>query len=515
MIRKALSASEVCIDVFQVSFTRTEIPLFDLDFTKGIQEALQKNHQKGNVNFKVRILLSADWWALKPQNDFQVYHFRKWLEKKGLSDYVEIKYCTYKDFSHAKTVCIDKQFLIVGSQNWDYSAFGTGGTLDLAEYNLGVDSKVAADDYLDYFNNFWENHSEPYKVNDESVDPQAVVANAQDGDVVTFVGDSYQISEPIEINKQISIISMGSVFEPAALHKASAGSSPLFRIQSPNVTLSGLVLKNTYGFAVEISQDSERLQNIQIQNCLFEKTTGGINISASSLPVHFKIENNTFVNGENAVYLDSANPATLLSLIRNNIFYGQTCPVKIVSENDRGVEYGYNLFFDCNGSCLSNWHDGNFDLTSSIHDNLFDVDPLFVYPDTGNYNLQRGSPAIDSGDTLVYNNRTFDGDGDGFPRIDIGAFEYFPDSLFVGRKQYSHDSRPNDFVLSQNYPNPFNNSTTIRFTIPCECKVQLNIYNIKGQVVATLLNTWKNAGSHRFTFDSKGLPLKFNPAQKY
>ncbi len=48
---------------------------------------------------------------------------------------------------------------------------------------------------------------------------------------------------------------------------------------------------------------------------------------------------------------------------------------------------------------------------------------------------------------------------------------------------------PSDFELSSNYPNPFNPSTTIRFGVPVESQVKIEIFNILGQRVTELVNT--------------------------
>ena len=61
------------------------------------------------------------------------------------------------------------------------------------------------------------------------------------------------------------------------------------------------------------------------------------------------------------------------------------------------------------------------------------------------------------------------------------------------------------YRLEQNYPNPFNPSTKIEFAIPAQSKVEMKVYNILGQEVATLVNETLNAGNHAVTFDASRL----------
>lgn len=58
------------------------------------------------------------------------------------------------------------------------------------------------------------------------------------------------------------------------------------------------------------------------------------------------------------------------------------------------------------------------------------------------------------------------------------------------------------FELSQNYPNPFNPSTTIKYSIPHECKVLLTVYNLLGQKVTELINETKLAGTYEVQFNA-------------
>ena len=64
---------------------------------------------------------------------------------------------------------------------------------------------------------------------------------------------------------------------------------------------------------------------------------------------------------------------------------------------------------------------------------------------------------------------------------------------------------PSDFAISNNYPNPFNPSTQIKFELPETADVSINVYNIVGQRVATLVNDQFQAGFHQATFKADNL----------
>lgn len=80
--------------------------------------------------------------------------------------------------------------------------------------------------------------------------------------------------------------------------------------------------------------------------------------------------------------------------------------------------------------------------------------------------------------------------------------------LFVmGSREYLDEQQtkflPEQVQLMPNYPNPFNPATTIRFVLPQESKVQLQVFDVIGRRVATLINNdVRSAGIHRVSFDA-------------
>jgi hypothetical protein len=88
------------------------------------------------------------------------------------------------------------------------------------------------------------------------------------------------------------------------------------------------------------------------------------------------------------------------------------------------------------------------------------------------------------------------------PQAEVSSF-----SVVVGKEYLVHERLknviPNDFSLSQNFPNPFNPGTTIPFALPSRSRITINVYNIMGQKVKTLVNGTMDAGKHQVSWDGK------------
>tara|TARA_B100001964_G_C14033867_1_gene509527 strand:- start:505 stop:873 length:369 start_codon:yes stop_codon:yes gene_type:complete len=62
---------------------------------------------------------------------------------------------------------------------------------------------------------------------------------------------------------------------------------------------------------------------------------------------------------------------------------------------------------------------------------------------------------------------------------------------------------PQSVSLEQNYPNPFNSDTIIRFALPSSQPVTLEVYNLAGQRVTTLLRGLRSAGTYSVHWDGR------------
>jgi len=72
--------------------------------------------------------------------------------------------------------------------------------------------------------------------------------------------------------------------------------------------------------------------------------------------------------------------------------------------------------------------------------------------------------------------------------------------------EYLKSGIPKEYSLNQNYPNPFNPSTKIRFDLPNQEQIIIDVFNQIGEKVATILNSNLSAGYYEVEFDASNLP---------
>ena len=90
---------------------------------------------------------------------------------------------------------------------------------------------------------------------------------------------------------------------------------------------------------------------------------------------------------------------------------------------------------------------------------------------------------------------------------------YVADRTNVGIYRFTDPAKADDpavsipvkFNLYPAYPNPFNSTTTIRYTLPYPSSISLQIYNLCGQRMTTLFNSYKQPGIHAATLTANDL----------
>ena len=82
-----------------------------------------------------------------------------------------------------------------------------------------------------------------------------------------------------------------------------------------------------------------------------------------------------------------------------------------------------------------------------------------------------------------------------------GNFEY------SSTVEVTVNNLPTLFELSQNYPNPFNPSTVIKYSLPSKEFVQLRVFNLLGNEIATLINEVQEAGNYTIEFNAAKISI--------
>lgn len=193
-------------------------------------------------------------------------------------------------------------------------------------------------------------------------------------------------------------------------------------------------------------------------------------------------------------------------------------PVKVVAQADTVTNYIIKYNAD---SSTTLWHYPTFELAFSAYPDFMTIEPTAkaLFKDAAGTNVygvkNSGTTfntvflALDAGalqfrgDTSLHNA--------GYTTVTDPKYQWIVDikslsnSFFDGVTSVKPVSEivPGQFTLGQNYPNPFNPTTQIEYNVPVRSNVAINIFNILGQKVATIVNDVHEAGTHRATWNGK------------
>lgn len=181
----------------------------------------------------------------------------------------------------------------------------------------------------------------------------------------------------------------------------------------------------------------------------------------------------------------------------------QDVDVEIVAHTPTGQNGFLNAWIDFNG-------DGSFDTSTETI-----INNVEISSDTYTYTISIPDSAV-SGNTFArFRFSQLSGlgpdDNVGLSALlnsygEVEDYQVTIDSLITSVDEPAFGAIPNEFKLHQNYPNPFNPVTTIVYDVAEQTHVKLDVYNVLGQKVASLVNEIKSPGSYRVEFGTQNLP---------
>ena len=262
-----------------------------------------------------------------------------------------------------------------------------------------------------------------------------------------------------------------------------------------NAIVEGNILHdNGHGGGSAINMDG--VQNSKIfNNLIYNNHATGIamfQIDGGDASKNNKVYNNTVIQPSdgrwNIIAVDGSTGNTLYNniLINHHSFRGS---IAIDAASASGFVSDYNILVnrlsndDGNSNMtLPQWQSLGYDFHSLIAD---PEDQIFVDYQNSNFHLLQNAQAVDAGTNLVLPTVFEDLDNISRPQgsgFDIGCYEYNSISSVTGV------IFPGDFHLYQNYPNPFNPTTIISWQSPVDSRQSLKVYNVLGNLVATLVD---------------------------
>jgi hypothetical protein len=205
------------------------------------------------------------------------------------------------------------------------------------------------------------------------------------------------------------------------------------------------------------------------------------------------IENNTIINNSGSTGTGGVLAYGSTLTLRNNILWGNA-PSQLQAVGGGTINISY---CDVQGG-----YTGTGNISSY---------PIFA--DT-NYILANNSPCIDAGDSTSIYNDPVDSAHTGFAKFpskgtlrnDIGAYGGQNSNLLSGTSvigiRYTDITVPDGYNLIGNFPNPFNPSTTIKFSVPKQSIVSLNIYDVTGRLIENLFSSEISGGNYEIMWDA-------------
>jgi len=296
---------------------------------------------------------------------------------------------------------------------------------------------------------------------------------------------------------------------------SSGGGIGLYSGANPNI-INNIIVHNSaeYGGGMQMETNCNPIiRNNLIYDNAADFEGGGVDLEDNCNPVFI---NNTIVYnlalfGGGVDCEVNSNPIFRNTILWANIGNINGAQVHLFSE-DSDPDF-YYCDIEGGSGAFGLWYGGLIYVTyNGIYENNIDDNPDSTSQNEYLFLLSDSSPCIDSGDPdAIYNdidNPTNPGfakwPSKGLLRNDIGVYGG-PNCLYfepvTGVEDKFNSNLTVQYRLFQNYPNPFNPSTKISWQSPVGSWQTLKIYDVLGNLVATLVDEYKPAGSYEVEFN--------------
>ncbi|MBD3386786.1 PQQ-binding-like beta-propeller repeat protein [candidate division KSB1 bacterium] len=339
-----------------------------------------------------------------------------------------------------------------------------------------------------------------YHVPGDFVTLESAVEAANSSDTIRVAAGTHSLTSGI-VNKTLNNLHLIGIWRPGGLDttlldaSANPGMFDALRFEGvSDCEISGFVIQRAKNGIVMHNCANFEISNCYIRDCDEATSFHGDGIivgggSQHGAVHHCILDRNEFhaIELHRAHHINIYNNTITRTLKYVGIIFGETCSYIDICSNiiafgqQEGIEVtGEPQYYSLDYNCYWNNAKGSVAGAKPGRHALFN-DPCFIDLPNNNLNLQRQSPCWGRGQY----GRT------------IGAVSAFY------TKVHNEEKKPLVFNMMPNYPNPFNAFTRISFQLPHHQHVRLDIFNILGQRVETILDKPCSAGEYTMLWNGR------------
>ncbi|MCX7832860.1 MAG: T9SS type A sorting domain-containing protein [Ignavibacteria bacterium] len=315
------------------------------------------------------------------------------------------------------------------------------------------------------------------------------------GDFDTTIGYIMDIHF-FNYNYGLAIIDSSSIGHSRVIKTTNGGINWMTYYVEPLIRLNRMEFINSnIGFICGDVSDSNML--ISLYGVIYKTTNGGLNWNKKSFPYTASITDLCFFNANNGIAIGNTNIET----------YGFTLGTKIFKTTDGGENWDSVTFIIgvIPSIIKSIKSTGTAFAAGYYYDNFLGIGNITTFKTTNfgvnwiihylNYDIHIAGLSLVDSSNFFMSGGTINQQAMIFKSTNGGT-------IFVKNQ---NSNIPNSYWLYQNYPNPFNSTTRIKFDCKSYGFVKLEVCDIQGKIISTLIEKSLPSGSYEVLFDASNL----------